>query len=62
MTASGQNTGPRDESVLHLAVTDTGPGILVQFRERVFEQFFRLGHHHGVDTKDRKGVGTGLYL
>jgi NtrC-family two-component system sensor histidine kinase KinB len=48
--------------VLHLAVTDAGPGIPVQFRERVFEKFFRVEHHRRVDAKERKGTGVGLYL
>jgi NtrC-family two-component system sensor histidine kinase KinB len=57
-----QNAGSRDGPVLHLAVTDTGPGIPVQFRERVFEKFFRVEHHRRADAKDRKGTGIGLYL
>jgi two-component system, NtrC family, sensor histidine kinase KinB len=62
VAVSRQNAGSPDGSVLHLAVTDAGPGIPVQFRERVFEKFFRVEHHRRVDAKDRKGTGVGLYL
>jgi NtrC-family two-component system sensor histidine kinase KinB len=62
VAVSRQNAGSLDGSVLHLAVTDARPGIPVQFRERVFEKFFRVEHHRRVDAKDRKGTGVGLYL
>jgi NtrC-family two-component system sensor histidine kinase KinB len=59
---SRQNTGSGDRSVLHLAVTDTGPGVPAEFRERIFEKFFRVEHHRRVDAKERKGTGIGLHL
>jgi NtrC-family two-component system sensor histidine kinase KinB len=62
VTVSRQNAGSRDGAVLHLAVTDAGPGIPAEFRERVFEKFFRVEHHRQVDVKERKGTGIGLYL
>jgi NtrC-family two-component system sensor histidine kinase KinB len=62
VAVSRQNAVSEDGSVLHLAVTDAGPGIPVQFREHVFEKFFRVEHHRRVDAKDRKGTGIGLYL
>ncbi|HJY81704.1 MAG TPA: ATP-binding protein [Candidatus Binatia bacterium] len=31
--------------LLQIAVTDTGPGIPAEFRERVFEKFFRVEQH-----------------
>ena len=62
VAVSRQNAGLRDGSVLHLAVTDAGPGVPVEFRERVFEKFFRVEHHRRVDAKERKGTGIGLYL
>jgi two-component system, NtrC family, sensor histidine kinase KinB len=62
MTVSRQNAGSGDGAVLHLAVTDAGPGIPAEFREHVFEKFFRVEHHRRVDAKDRKGTGIGLYL
>jgi NtrC-family two-component system sensor histidine kinase KinB len=62
VAVSRQNAGAGDGVVLHLAVTDAGPGIPAEFREHVFEKFFRVEHHRRVDTKDRKGTGIGLYL
>jgi signal transduction histidine kinase len=38
-----------------LAVTDSGPGILPEFRDRVFEPFFRVGD-------DGRGYGLGLAI
>jgi len=59
---SRQNAGARDGAVLHCAVTDAGPGVPAEFRERIFEKFFRVEHHRQVDAKERKGTGIGLYL
>jgi two-component system, NtrC family, sensor histidine kinase KinB len=59
---SGQNTGSDGEQLLQIAVTDTGPGIPSEFRERVFEKFFRVEHHHGGGANDGWGAGIGLYL
>jgi len=47
---------------LHIAVTDTGPGIPAEFRERVFEKFFRVEQHRGSDLNGTRGAGIGLYL
>jgi PAS domain S-box-containing protein len=47
-----------DGGQVHVAVTDTGPGIAAEYRERVFEPFDRLGAEFtGVD-----GTGIGLSL
>jgi two-component system sensor histidine kinase KdpD len=48
-----------DERYLRVSVTDEGPGIPAELRERVFEKFFRIP---GRDSRDprRKGVGLGL--
>jgi NtrC-family two-component system sensor histidine kinase KinB len=62
VVVSRQNTVSGGRSVLHCAVTDAGPGVPVEFRERVFEKFFRVEHHRQVDAKERKGTGIGLYL
>ncbi|HVO88266.1 MAG TPA: sensor histidine kinase N-terminal domain-containing protein [Casimicrobiaceae bacterium] len=45
---------PRDDGGVRLAVTDTGPGVPADERERVFEPFYR--------GKDTVSVGTGLGL
>jgi len=60
--ASGQNAGPAGPATLQVAVTDAGAGVPPEFRERVFEKFFRVEHHRRVDAKERKGTGIGLYL
>jgi NtrC-family two-component system sensor histidine kinase KinB len=62
VTVSRQNAGARGGAILHCAVTDAGPGIPGEFRERVFEKFFRVEHQRRVDAKERKGTGIGLYL
>jgi NtrC-family two-component system sensor histidine kinase KinB len=62
VTVSRQNAGSGNGAILYLAVTDAGPGIPAEFRERVFEKFFRVEHHRRVDAKERKGTGIGLYL
>ena len=42
-----------------VTVTDDGPGIPLQFRERVFENFFRIPGRDGVGAS-RAGAGLGL--
>jgi NtrC-family two-component system sensor histidine kinase KinB len=45
-----------------ITVTDSGPGIPAEFRERVFEKFFRVEHHTAERSTGVRGVGIGLYL
>jgi NtrC-family two-component system sensor histidine kinase KinB len=45
-----------------VAVTDSGPGIPAEFRERVFEKFFRVEDHQGQAHGGVRGTGIGLYL
>jgi NtrC-family two-component system sensor histidine kinase KinB len=59
---SMQNAAGPAMRPLQLAVTDTGPGIPAEFRERVFEKFFRVEHHRGEDAQGVRGAGIGLYL
>lgn len=59
---SGQNAGGSPGGLLQIAVTDTGPGIPAEFRERVFEKFFRVEHHHPGGSEGVRGTGIGLYL
>jgi K+-sensing histidine kinase KdpD len=40
-------------------VSDRGPGVPVEDRERIFDKFTRLGDHL---TRPQQGVGLGLYL
>jgi NtrC-family two-component system sensor histidine kinase KinB len=46
---------------LNISVTDTGPGVPTEYRERVFEKFFRVEHQRSGDGQVR-GTGIGLYL
>jgi two-component system, NtrC family, sensor histidine kinase KinB len=59
---SGQNTRGNDQAPLQFTVTDAGPGIPAELRERVFEKFFRVEHHRGTDSPGVRGTGIGLYL
>lgn len=59
---SQQSTGRNGTPLLRIAVTDTGPGIPTEFRERVFEKFFRVEHYRDNGTQGPRGAGIGLYL
>jgi NtrC-family two-component system sensor histidine kinase KinB len=51
-TPQGGHVGVRVASQgkrVHIAVTDTGPGVPEEYRERIFEKFFRVEHHRGSD-------------
>ncbi|HVY47864.1 MAG TPA: ATP-binding protein, partial [Minicystis sp.] len=58
---SPQNAGSGAPSILQIAVTDDGLGVPPEYRQRVFEKFFRVEHHRSVD-RTAKGAGIGLYL
>jgi NtrC-family two-component system sensor histidine kinase KinB len=45
-----------------IRVTDSGRGIPFEFRERVFEKFFRVEHHRASTGPAVPGAGIGLYL
>ena len=60
--SSLQNAGSGAASVLQFAVTDTGPGIPAELRERVFDKFFRVEHEHPGSDRGVRGAGLGLYL
>jgi len=38
------HTEAREDSV-SIAINDTGPGVPLEYRERVFDKFFRIEHH-----------------
>jgi len=60
--ASGQNAAIRGKPRLQITVTDTGPGIAPELRERVFEKFFRVEDERADGPKGVRGTGMGLYL
>lgn len=60
--AFGQNAQSRSTATLCLAVTDEGPGLPEEYRQRVFEKFFRVEHHRQRRRKDFGGTGIGLFL
>jgi two-component system, NtrC family, sensor histidine kinase KinB len=60
--ASGQNTGSDRAGPIIVTVTDSGPGVPPEFRERIFEKFFRVEHHLGHNRNSVPGTGIGLYL
>lgn len=59
---SGQNAQLLDGPSLQIAVTDQGPGIPVEFRDKVFEKFFRIEHSQTSGPAGVWGTGIGLYL
>jgi signal transduction histidine kinase len=48
--------------VVRVTVSDTGRGIPEQYRERVFEEFFRLPTHDDDDAAAPRGNGVGLAI
>jgi len=50
-----------DNQCVSIRVSDEGPGIPIEFRERVFERFFRIPHRESHDPS-RSGGGVGLAL
>ncbi len=45
-----------------VTITDQGPGVPEDYRERIFEKFFRVEDHLGRSGKGVRGTGIGLYL
>ena len=60
--SSGRNTHSGTAGPVRIAVTDQGPGIPAEFRDRVFEKFFRVEHHVRNRGEGIRGTGIGLYL
>jgi NtrC-family two-component system sensor histidine kinase KinB len=60
--SSGQNAEEGGAPSLRITVTDQGPGVPAEFRERVFEKFFRVEHQLGHSGEGVRGTGIGLYL
>jgi NtrC-family two-component system sensor histidine kinase KinB len=53
---------PGTRGLVTIRVTDTGPGIPVAFRTRIFDKFFRLEHQHIDNRRQPRGAGIGLYM
>jgi NtrC-family two-component system sensor histidine kinase KinB len=49
-------------SRVEITVADTGPGIREDFRERIFDKFFRVEHVVPQHGRIVRGSGIGLYL
>jgi two-component system phosphate regulon sensor histidine kinase PhoR len=47
------------EAAITLAIKDRGYGIPDEFKEKVFEKFYRIGNE---DTRKTKGTGLGLFI
>jgi NtrC-family two-component system sensor histidine kinase KinB len=60
--ASRRDGGPDGAERVHVVVTDTGPGVPPELRERIFEKFFRVEHTVGGGDEGVRGSGIGLYL
>lgn len=47
---------------LEIRISDSGPGVPEEFRERVFEKFFRVEHYRPGTEDGVRGSGIGLYM
>jgi signal transduction histidine kinase/HAMP domain-containing protein len=55
-------TGGGASNVVTVSVADTGPGVPIAFRDRIFDKFFRLEHHQTEERRHPRGAGIGLYM
>jgi len=48
-----------DNNSILFVLADNGVGVPNEFKERIFEKFYRVGHE---ETRSTKGTGLGLYI
>lgn len=53
---------PGEAEQLELVCQDQGPGVPAEFRDRVFEKFFRVEQHRPSGDGGVRGTGIGLYV
>ena len=49
-------------SMVRISVIDEGRGVPPEFRQRIFDKFFRVEHQKHGSEQGSRGVGIGLYL
>ena len=59
-TAIGIEASRDNAGHARVTISDEGPGIPVDAREKVFERFFRMPGREPSDTRRPRGVGLGL--
>lgn len=47
---------------LQISIADRGPGVPDEFRERIFDKFFRVEHYRPDAQEGVRGSGIGLYI
>ena len=60
-TTIGVTAAREDERYVRIGVSDEGPGIPLELRERVFDKFFRIPAREPRDPR-RGGIGLGLSI
>ena len=50
----------KKERMLEIRVTDDGPGILAEFKEKVFEPFFQISNRETLSKNNGTGIGLSL--
>jgi len=53
---------PPKPALVEVTVSDTGPGVRPELRNRIFEKFFRVEHLLPDADRGARGSGIGLYL
>ena len=62
-SCAADETGLVEACGLEIAVTDEGHGVPLEYRERVFEKYFRVEHQTAKTAAHApRGAGMGLYL